>query len=81
MGASRRGRVRLRETGKRRWMYLDGKGGETYLLIRAAVYDDCDRVAAGIVEDNAGGWEAEGAPLDSAVRTTRRNRKREARDA
>jgi hypothetical protein len=54
-------RVRVRETGKTRWLYLDGKGGETRLLVRAAHYAPtlASEIAANIIADNSGTWEAE----------------------
>lgn len=57
--------VMLREVGKHKWLYLDGRGGETSVRVKAARYkaQDATGIAQGINQDNPGTWEARAAKI------------------
>lgn len=52
--------VLVREVGDKRWLYLDGKGGEVSVRIRAGRYPEklAKEIARNIEKDNNGTWEA-----------------------
>jgi hypothetical protein len=58
--------VLLREIGKKRWLYLDGKGGEAATRVRAARYpiEKAHEIAQDIMDDNPGTWEAKVLPIE-----------------
>jgi hypothetical protein len=58
--------VLLKEVGKKRWLYLDGKGGEAETRVRAARYpiEKAAEIAQGIMDDNKGTWEAKVLPIE-----------------
>ncbi len=58
--------VLLREVGKKKWLYLDGKGGEAATRVRAARYTikQATEIAQDIMTDNPGTWEAKVLPIE-----------------
>jgi hypothetical protein len=52
--------VLVREVGSKRWLYLDGKGGEVATRVRAGRYpeDKAKEIASNIEADNPDTWEA-----------------------
>lgn len=58
--------VLVREVGKKRWLYLNGKGGEARLRVHAARFpvDKAPEIAANIAKDNLGVWEAKALPIE-----------------
>ena len=56
----------LREVGKKKWLYLDGKGGEAATRVRAARYTikQATEIARDIMTDNPGTWEAKVLPIE-----------------
>ena len=58
--------VLLREVGKKKWLYLDGKGGEAATRVRAARYTikQATEIARDIMTDNPGTWETKVLPIE-----------------